>query len=462
MTEIKIISGERFTPYSLAKKLGAKVLLESASLQMGRSRYSILLIKKAFSVYQEGERIFMEKDRKRFSLKRGNDDFLDIVSYFANQHEPDHYDFPFPAGGIGYIAYEYADRFDSVQFKEKTDSIKIPEAYFIFGHVFLIFDHYTDRIVILGINYREHKINLDTAIREVEASIDDLNFNFMSVEKDNYLAENNSALEEKDKFIKNVEKVKDEIVKGNLLQGVISRRLYLKTKISALSAYKNLRSFNPSPYMFYLDFESFQLFGASPEVHVKVKDRRVIMRPIAGTRKRGRGKSEDAKLEKELLNDEKEKAEHLMLVDLCRNDLGRICKPGSVEVTESMVVERYSHVMHIVSQVEGELADNKTGADAVRATFPAGTVSGAPKIRAMEIIDSLEPEKRGFYAGIVAYFEPGGTMDSCITIRSGLKKGNLLFLQAGAGIVYDSVPEREYEETNSKLAALGKAVGLEV
>ena len=462
MTEIKIISGERFTPYSLAKKLGAKVLLESASLKMGRSRYSILLIRKAFSVYQKGERIFMEKDGKKFSLKKGNKDLLDILNYFANQHEPDDYDFPFPAGGIGYLSYEYADRFDSVQFRKKADSIKIPEAYFIFGHIFLIFDHYTDRIIILGINYREHEINLDSAFRDVEASIDDLNFNFMSAEKGNYRAENNTSLADKGNFIEEVESVKDEIVKGNLLQGVLSRRIYLKTEISALSAYKNLRSFNPSPYMFYLDFDSFQLFGASPEVHVKVKDKKVIMRPIAGTRKRGRGKAEDAELERELLNDEKEKAEHLMLVDLCRNDLGRICKPGTVEVTESMVVERYSHVMHIVSQVEGELADNKTGIDAVRATFPAGTVSGAPKIRAMEIIDSLEPEKRGFYAGIVAYFEPGGTMDSCITIRSGLKRGKLLFLQAGAGIVYDSVPEKEYEETNSKLAALGKAVGLEV
>ena len=462
MTEVKIISGERFTPYSLAKKLRAKVLLESASLKMGRSRYSILLIKKAFSVYKDGEQIFMEKDGRRFLLKNGDKDFLDIVNYFADEHEPDHYDFPFPAGGIGYLSYEYADRFDSVRFREKADSIKIPEAYYIFGHIFLIFDHYTDRIIILGINYKEHKISLDSAFKEIEASIDDLNFNFMSAKEKDYPVEKNTALEEKSNFIGNVEKIKNEIVNGNLLQGVLSRRIYLKTEISALSAYKNLRSFNPSPYMFYLDFDSFQLFGASPEVHVKVKDGKVIMRPIAGTRKRGKNKEEDSALETELLNDEKEKAEHLMLVDLCRNDLGRICKPGSVHVMESMAVERYSHVMHIVSQVEGELSDNKTGADAVRATFPAGTVSGAPKIRAMEIIDSLEHEKRGFYAGIVAYFEPGGTMDSCITIRSGLKRGDFLFLQSGAGIVYDSIPEKEYEETNSKLAALGKAVGVEV
>jgi anthranilate synthase component 1 len=214
--------------------------------------------------------------------------------------------------------------------------------------------------------------------------------------------------------------------------------------------------------MFFLDFDDYQLFGASPEVHVKVTDGRALMRPIAGTRRRGSTSKEDRSLEKELLADEKERAEHLMLVDLARNDLGRICRPGSVEVTQSYVIERYSHVMHIVSQVEGELEDQRSGNDAIRATFPAGTVSGAPKIRAIETIDGLEPLVRSFYAGIVGYVEPDGTLDSCITIRSGLKKGESLYLQAGAGIVYDSDPEREFEETNQKLRATAKAIGLEV
>jgi anthranilate synthase component 1 len=214
--------------------------------------------------------------------------------------------------------------------------------------------------------------------------------------------------------------------------------------------------------MFYLDFGGFQLFGASPEVHVKVKEGRAVMRPIAGTRRRGATEAEDRRLEAELLADEKERAEHLMLVDLARNDLGRICVPGSVRVTESMVVERYSHVMHIVSQVEGALPDGVSGIEAIRATFPAGTVSGAPKIRAMEVIDGLEREIRGFYAGIVGYVESGGTLDTCIAIRSALRIGDRLVVQAGAGIVYDSVPEREYEETQAKLGALGKALGVEV
>jgi anthranilate synthase component 1 len=219
---------------------------------------------------------------------------------------------------------------------------------------------------------------------------------------------------------------------------------------------------NPSPYLFYLDFGPYQLFGSSPEVHVKVKDEQVKIRPIAGTRKRGGSREEDRALEAELRGDAKERAEHLMLVDLARNDIGRVCAPGTVEVTDYMSVERYSHVMHLVSEARGTLEPGKTGVDAIRATFPAGTVSGAPKIRAIETIDSLEPVRRGFYAGLVGYVEPGGSLDTCITIRSALKKDDLLVMQAGAGIVYDSVPERELAETEQKLAAMRAAAGIEV
>jgi len=256
-----------------------------------------------------------------------------------------------------------------------------------------------------------------------------------------------------------VEAVRQQIIKGNLLQGVLSRRVVLKTPMPAIEAYRTLRRINPSPYMFFLDFQDFQLFGSSPEVHVKVKDRKALIRPLAGTRRRGVTPEEDRELEKELLADEKERAEHLMLVDLARNDLGRVCDPGTVEVPEFMEVERYSHVMHIVSQVEGRLRTDSSGLDALRATFPAGTVSGAPKIRAIEVIDSLEPEKRSFYAGVVAYVESDGSLDSCITIRSALKQGERMILQAGAGVVYDSVPEREFMETEAKLGALAGAIG---
>ena len=257
-----------------------------------------------------------------------------------------------------------------------------------------------------------------------------------------------------------VKEIREEIIAGNLLQGVLSRRLAVRTDLPALEAYRNLRRTNPSPYMFYLRYDGFELFGASPEVHVRCRQGRAILRPIAGTRRRGADRAEDAALAAELLSDEKELAEHLMLVDLGRNDLGRVCVPGSVEVTELNAIEHYSHVMHIVSQVEGNLFPDRDGIDALRATFPAGTVSGAPKIRAMEVIDRLEAAPRSFYAGVVGYVEPDGSLDTCIAIRCGLKKDGVMVLQAGAGVVFDSSPERELEETDEKLRALVRALGV--
>ncbi len=459
---VRSIPGERFTPFGLAKKLHAKVLLESASFRGGRERYSILVLKEAFSLIETAEGIFMEKGGKRHRVKNGGRDFLDVLHYFAGQHAGQSLGFPFPAGGAGFLSYEYASRFDTVRLMEKSDPLGAPLAHFIFGHVFIVFDHYTDSLMLVGVNYKEAHVDLEAEIRRIEERINDLDFNYLGARPTDARAVRVPAPGEREEYIRGVEKVKDEIVKGNLLQGVLSRRLAFTTTIPALEAYRNLRSFNPSPYMFYLDFGGFQLFGASPEVHVKVRDGRAIMRPIAGTRPRGATEEEDKRLETELLADPKERAEHLMLVDLARNDLGRICAPGSVKVTESYVIERYSHVMHIVSQVEGNLSAERRGIDAIRATFPAGTVSGAPKIKAMEVIDSLEMEKRGFYAGIVGYLEPDGNLDTCITIRSALKTGDRLILQAGAGIVFDSVPEKEYDETSAKLRALGKAIGVEV
>lgn len=459
---IRTIHGERFTPMSLCKKFGARVLLESATFGAGRGRYSILLIKEAFSLFQKDSRFFMERDGKTAQLKTDAKDILDVLLYFANQYRGQDVPFPLPAGGIGYLSYEYARHFDDFKLCDKPEPLGIPEALFLFGHLFLVFDHYSDTISILGLNYREHRIDLEKAVKEVEDRLHDLDFNYLSPSQQKYESVVLVSEKGRERFVKGVQQVRKEIIKGNLLQGVLSRRLAIRSEIPALEAYRRLRSLNPSPYMFYFDYGRFQLFGSSPEVHVKVQDNRVIMRPIAGTRKRGADKEQDRALEKELLADEKERAEHLMLVDLARNDLGRFCVPGSVEVTEFMGIERYSHVMHIVSQVEGILDSRTSGIEAVRKTFPAGTVSGAPKMRAFEIIDSLEPERRSFYAGIVGYVEPGGTLDSCITIRSALKLDDLLVLQAGAGIVYDSVPDAEYEETSSKLKALGKSIGVEV
>ena len=481
---LRTIPGERFTPYTLARKLNARVLLESASFHRGRERYSILLLKPAFTIQERAGEFIMTRAGRRYRLRSSGRDILDVLRYFADQHAGAAHvtppgdagtyvsrtsrlpvvrahPFPFPVGGIGYLSYEYAAKFDTVRLRKKADSLDLPDAYFVFGHVFVVFDHYTDTLTLVGVNYREHRIDLEGALDETERRIDDLDFNFMAASKASPDATVCGTGDE-EWYLDGVEFLRGEIIKGNLFQAVLSRRLEIETALPALEAYRSLRSANPSPYMFYLDYGDFQLFGASPEVHVKVADGRAAMRPIAGTRRRGKDHREDVALQEDLLSDEKELAEHLMLVDLARSDLGRVAEAGSVQVTERNVIEHYSHVMHIVSQVECDMRDGLSGADAVRATFPAGTVSGAPKIQAMETLDALESETRGFYAGIVGYVEPGGTLDSCISIRSAVKKGTRLVLHAGAGVVYDSVPRTEYEETQNKLRALAAAVGVQL
>jgi isochorismate synthase EntC len=322
------------------------------------------------------------------------------------------------------------------------------------------------------LNYAEASIDLEAELADLEAILVSGNMSNVAdltpeLEPEGAAPGNRNAMrldemsDSEEAYKKGVEEVRKEIIAGNLLQAVLSRRLTLYSDVRALEAYRKLRSANPSPYLFYLDFGIYQIFGSSPEVHVKAKAGLAVLRPIAGTRRRGASREEDFALESELLSDPKERAEHLMLVDLGRNDLGRVCVPGSVKVTDYMTVERYSHVMHIVSQVEGKLSEGKTGVDALRATFPAGTVSGAPKIRAIEILSRLEPQQRRFYAGAIGYMEPGGNIDTCIGIRCALKIGKQLVLQAGAGIVYDSTPERELEETREKMSAVLRAVGID-
>jgi anthranilate synthase component 1 len=263
-----------------------------------------------------------------------------------------------------------------------------------------------------------------------------------------------------------VRQAKEHITRGDIFQAVLSQRLSGRTSASPFSIYRALRRLNPSPYMFFFDFaglggnEPLYLIGASPEMHVRLENRQAILRPIAGTRPRGSSGEEDARLEQELLADPKERAEHIMLVDLARNDLGQVCEYGSVGIRDQLVVERYSHVMHIVSQVEGQLTPNLDAFDLLRATFPAGTVTGAPKIRAMQIIRELEGSPRGPYGGIAGYFASNGSMDTCITLRTLVMQGQTVHIQAGAGIVADSEPEREYQETLNKARALAAAVEL--
>jgi anthranilate synthase component 1 len=262
----------------------------------------------------------------------------------------------------------------------------------------------------------------------------------------------------KGEFEAAVRKIKEYITAGEAIQVVLSQRLSRPTAARPFEIYRALRTINPSPYMFYLDFIDFQLIGASPEILVRVEDGTVVTRPLAGTRPRGKSAEDDRRLEQELRNDEKERAEHIMLVDLGRNDIGRVSEPGTVEVSELMDVEKYSHVMHLVTHVQGNLRKDVTAFDALRACFPAGTVSGAPKIRAMEIIAEFEPEKRGAYAGAAGYFSFSGNMDMAIAIRTIVLKDGVAYVQAGGGIVYDSVPEREYEESLNKAQATLKAI----
>ena len=462
-TVIKVIPGERYTPYGLAMKLGAKVVLESSSYKKGRERYSLLMLQEAFRVSQTGQKVYLEKNGKRFRVQSTHRDILDVLLYFARQHADPAQDFPFPAGGVGFLSFEFCRFCDTIALRPKEDPLNLPDAVFLFGHVFLIYDHYTDLIYLVGLNYKESSIDLAQALAEVEAHIGDGNWKSLDASGTDYPAELISPKYDANAtYRSNVTDVKAEIVAGNLLQAVPSRRMLVKTKMPALEAYRRLRSSNPSPYMFYLDFGRYQLFGASPEVHVKVKNGFAEIRPIAGTRRRGANEAEDRALEVELLADKKERAEHLMLVDLARNDLGRIAAPGSVKVTDSYFIERYSHVMHIVSRVEAKLRADKVGIDALRASFPAGTVSGAPKIRAIETIDRLEPVPRRFYAGVVGHLSPNGDVDTCIAIRCALKVGDTMVLQAGGGVVYDSNPERELEETYEKMRATAKSLGLEI
>jgi anthranilate synthase component 1 len=264
----------------------------------------------------------------------------------------------------------------------------------------------------------------------------------------------------KEKFCANVLKAKEYITAGDIIQVVGSQRFSTPVKATPLELYRAARTINPSPYMFLLELDGFSLVGASPEIHVRCEERQVEIRPIAGTRARGKTPEQDVALEAELLADPKERAEHVMLVDLARNDIGRVCDYGSVQVKDLMIIERYSHVMHIVSQVEGRLSKDKTPFDLMRATFPAGTLSGAPKIRAMQIISELEQTTRGPYGGCVGYFSFNGNLDCCITIRTALIKDGTAYVQAGGGWVNDSTPEGEFQETINKSQAMLRAVAL--
>jgi anthranilate synthase component 1 len=368
----------------------------------------------------------------------------------------------FCGGAVGYLGYETIRRLEELPSPE-SDPLALPESVFMLVDTLLIFDHANNRIKIVSLAPPDGDNAYNAAVEKIDDLAErlkqplELPHPTPSPHKSSGTPEVASNLTRAE-FEANVAKAREYIIEGEAIQIVLSQRLSRRTSAQALDIYKALRRINPSPYMFFLDFKGFQVIGSSPEILVRAIDGRVTTRPLAGTRPRGKTPDEDKRLEEELRADEKERAEHIMLVDLGRNDIGRVSLPGTVEVSELMDVERYSHVMHLVTNVEGKLRPDLTPIDALGACFPAGTVSGAPKIRAMEVIAELEPDKRGPYAGCVGYFSFSGAMDTAITIRTIVMADGTAHVQAGAGIVYDSVPSREYEETMNKARALLKAI----
>ena len=376
---------------------------------------------------------------------------------------------PMSAGLIGFMGYDMVKQMEQLP-HENADSISIPDGCFMRPTITIIHDAVKGVTTITcPIWTAERRDDAASAYDAAKAAIE-ATYATLSAPTACPAPATITVLEGKEmdwqsnlsqaEYHQIVEKAKDYIRAGDIFQVVPSQRFSAPFAHSPLALYRSLRHLNPSPFLFYLHFGEFTLVGSSPEILVRLRDGKVTIRPIAGTRWRGNTPEEDAELAAELLADEKEIAEHLMLLDLGRNDVGRVAKPHSVKVTEQMIIERYSHVMHIVSNVEGELAEGKDAVDALSAGFPAGTVSGAPKIRAMEIIDELEPVSRSFYAGCVGYFSANGSMDNCITLRTALVKDGQIYAQAGGGVVYDSNPQAEYEESCNKAKAVMRAAEL--
>jgi anthranilate synthase component 1 len=378
----------------------------------------------------------------------------------------------FCGGAVGYAAY------DAIRYIERLpnappDALGLPDLFFAFYDLMVVFDHLQKTVLVICSARLEEdpRRAYEKAVARIDEAVDRLRTPVMKLSDDitprgeitlafrsHFAPDHASPAQARAEFCRAVERCKEYILAGDIFQVVLSQRLTARTQAEPFTVYRALRVINPSPYMFYLHLGQLRLVGSSPEVMVKSESGKVTVRPIAGTRPRGATDEEDAALAAELLADPKERAEHIMLLDLGRNDVGRICRYGTVKIEEEMIIERFSHVMHMTSMVTGLLDDRKSCFDAFRSCFPAGTLSGAPKIRAMEILDELEPVKRGPYGGAVGYVDFRGNLDTCIAIRTLIFTGREVIVQAGAGIVADSVPEREYEETLNKARGLFRAI----
>ena len=456
------------TPLSVYKKLADEpysYLFESVQGGEKWGRYSIIGLGSSTILRVSGHQLSIEENGKIIKEETVEDPLQAVELYHHEYRVPEIDGMPrFSGGLVGYFGYDCVRYIETrLGASEKDDPLECPDILLMVSEQLVVFDNLNGKMhIIVHANpeqnnaYEKAQKQLDVLAKKLTVALTDApNENTRRVDEKDFISGFTQA-----GFQQGVERIKEYIVEGDAMQVVLSQRLSIPFNAPPIDLYRSLRCLNPSPYMFYLNLKEFHIVGSSPEILVRLEDSEVTVRPIAGTRPRGANAEEDLALEKELMADPKELAEHLMLIDLGRNDTGRVAEIGSVKVTDRMIVERYSHVMHIVSNVVGTLRGEQTAIDVFRATFPAGTVSGAPKIRAMEIIDELEPVKRGVYAGAVGYLSWNGNMDTAIAIRTAVIKDDTLHIQAGAGIVADSVPENEWNETMNKGRAIFRAVAM--
>ncbi len=461
---VKSVTADLLTPVSAFLSVAADepyaCLLESVERGEQIGRYTFVGARPYMRVSARGKEIQIIRGAR---TERVTGNVFEVVKGLLREHRPAHVPGmpPFTAGAVGYFAYDVVRQLEKIGDRAKDD-LDVPDCVLMFFDRLLAFDHLRHQIHIIAnadVRKEKPKRAYERALRDISAIEKKLSAGFR-VKKAKPITSKMKIRggTERERYERSVKRSKEYIAAGDAFQVVMSQRIDFDPEVDAFNLYRALRTVNPSPYLYFLRMGDMHVLGSSPEMLIRVTGRKLEYRPIAGTRWRGKDEAEDQRLEEEMLGDEKERAEHVMLVDLGRNDLGRVSDYGSVRVRDLMYVERYSHVMHLVSALEGKLRPELDALDAFAACFPAGTLSGAPKVRAMQIIEELEPTRRGVYGGSVLYADFAGNMDSCIAIRTLLMKGKRAYLQAGAGIVADSDPAKEFEESQNKARALLRAV----
>lgn len=451
------ITVDELTPINIFYSLKGKnkFLLESGDLSQNSGRYSFMGMNPYMSLKSNGKNIQIKRGDK---IEEKEGDILDTINELISFPCKKELDIPFLGGGLGYIGYDVIRQYEIIGDKNIED-LNIPESYIFFYEYILCYDKVTHSLKIIYNVFPEDTLDYEIIKEYLESIKENINsktiiHKLKGLDKDKKVSSNFTEEE----YCNRVQKAKEYIINGDIFQVVLSQRFTIKTKTKPFDAYRRLRCSNPSPYLFFIEYDEFSIVGSSPESLVSLFGDTITTNPIAGTRKRGINFEEDEKNKNELINDPKEVAEHLMLVDLGRNDIGKISEFNSVKLDEFLNVKYFSHVMHLVSTVSGKLKKDLNCFSALKSCLPAGTVSGAPKIRAMDIIDELENIKRGIYAGGIGYFSFGGNMDMCIAIRTIIFKEGTAYIQSGAGIVYDSIPQNEYIETLNKALALMEVI----